>query len=117
MRIVFIIFGFFSLALAILGIALPLLPTTPFVLLSAFCFARSSERFHKWLITHPRFGTLITDWQEHGCISKKAKISATIVILLTLMLSIAMKVSTTILIIQGIALSISLLFILTRPSR
>ena len=65
--------GWLSLGLGILGIPLPLLPTTPFLLLAAFCFARGSERWHDWLMSHPRFGPPIRDWQEHRAISRPAK--------------------------------------------
>ncbi|WP_019449737.1 YbaN family protein [Cupriavidus sp. BIS7] len=65
--------GTLSLALGIIGIFLPLLPTTPFVLLAAACFARGSERFHHWLVTHQRFGPLVRDWQAHRSIPLRAK--------------------------------------------
>jgi len=55
MKMVWLIFGFTALILAIIGIILPLLPTVPFLLLAAFCFARSSEKIHKWLLNHPKY--------------------------------------------------------------
>jgi uncharacterized membrane protein YbaN (DUF454 family) len=65
--------GTLSLALGIIGIFLPVLPTTPFVLLAAACFARGSERFHHWLVTHHRFGPLVRDLQAHRSIPLRAK--------------------------------------------
>ncbi len=65
--------GTISLALGILGILLPLLPTTPFLLLAAFCFARSSPRLYRWLIVHPLLGPPIRRWRARGAISKKSK--------------------------------------------
>lgn len=65
--------GVVALGFGIAGIALPLLPTTPFLLLAAFCFSRGSERLHAWLLAHPRYGPAILDWQEQGAISRKAK--------------------------------------------
>ena len=59
-----IIIGFISLALGIAGVVLPLLPTTPFILLTATCFAKSSPRFHRWLLQHPSFGPLIETFQS-----------------------------------------------------
>ena len=65
MRVLFMSLGVVALTLGILGAVLPVLPTTPFILLSAACFARSSERFHGWLLGHRIAGPIIRDWQEH----------------------------------------------------
>jgi len=72
-RAFWVICGTLSLALGVIGIFLPLLPTTPFILLAAACFARGSARFHHWLVTHPRFGPLVRDWQAHRSIPLRAK--------------------------------------------
>lgn len=69
----FRLFGFVFLGLGALGILLPLLPTTPFVLLSAACFARSSERWHRWLLANETFGPMIRNWEEKRCISCRVK--------------------------------------------
>lgn len=61
--------GFVFLGAGIIGIFLPLLPTTPFVLLSAACFARSSEKWHRWLLANPTFGPMVRNWEEKRCIS------------------------------------------------
>ncbi len=66
-----------SLALGIVGIFVPGLPTTVFVLISAYAAARGSERLHRWLLQHPRFGPAIRDWQAHGAVSRRAKWAAT----------------------------------------
>jgi uncharacterized membrane protein YbaN (DUF454 family) len=76
--------GWLSLALAFLGIFLPLLPTTPFVLLAAACFSRGSERLHQWLLAQPTFGPLLRDWQQHGVIRLRVKCVATILMVLLL---------------------------------
>lgn len=65
-----------SLILGGIGIFLPLLPTTPFILLSAFCFQKSSERFHQWILNSPVFGKYIRDYQEQKGITLKNKIVA-----------------------------------------
>ena len=65
--------GFIALGLAVLGVPLPLLPTTPFLLLAVFCFARGSPRLHNWLLGHAVFGPPIQRWRERGAISRKAK--------------------------------------------
>lgn len=66
MRLLFALLGGISLGLGLLGAFLPVLPTTPFVLLSAFCFGKSSPRVHRWLVNHRWFGGMIQDWQTHG---------------------------------------------------
>ncbi|WP_100912541.1 YbaN family protein [Pseudoalteromonas spongiae] len=81
-RSVWLLIGLVSLLLGILGVFLPLLPTTPFVLLSAFCFSKSSTRMHSWLLNHRIFGQLITDWEMHGVIRAKVKVIATCSMLL-----------------------------------
>lgn len=80
-RTILITSGFLSLAIGIVGIFLPLLPTTPFVLLAAFCFSKSSERLHQWLIRHPRLGPIISDWEQNGVIRLRVKIIATLTML------------------------------------
>ena len=62
-----------ALVLGVIGVFVPLLPTTPFILLAAWCFLRSSPRFHAWLTTYPRFGPMICDWHERGAIAPKVK--------------------------------------------
>ena len=70
------VLGFLSLGLGIAGIFLPVVPTTPFVLLAAACFARSSERWHQWLLNNPTFGPMIRRWETQRCISIRTKVVA-----------------------------------------
>lgn len=65
--------AYVALGLGIAGVVLPLLPTTPFVLLAAFCAARGSDTLHRKLIEHRIFGPMIRDWQATGAVSRKAK--------------------------------------------
>lgn len=81
--------GWLAFATGIVGIVLPLLPTTPFMLLAAALFARSSPRFHRWLLTHPWFGPPIVDWQQYRGIGRQARRRAIIFILLTFSVSLA----------------------------
>lgn len=59
-----------------MGIVVPGLPTTPFILLAAWAFSRSSEKFQAWLLNHPRFGPAVRDWRERGAIPRRAKVLA-----------------------------------------
>lgn len=76
MRLVFLCLGWFFVALGIIGAFLPVMPTTPFLLLAVACFARSSPKLEAWLMNHPKFGPSLRNWREHGAISRKAKIMA-----------------------------------------
>lgn len=82
-RIGLIIAGWLAFILACLGVVLPLLPTTPFLLLAAWCFARSSPRFHHWLLYRSWFGGYLRHWQQHRALPRGAKTKAIVVIVIT----------------------------------
>ena len=107
--------GIVAVGLGLLGVPLPLLPTTPFMLLAVFCFARSSPRLHDWLVHHPRFGPPIRDWRERGAISRKNKTYAMVAMTAVFALSLAMGVPTFALVAQALVLVCVATFILTRP--
>lgn len=115
MRLVWLIFGLTSFALGLLGAFLPILPTVPFMLLSAFFFSKSSERLHHWLLTHPVFGPSIEDWQRSGAITRRVKWYSTVSIAAALGVSGALAVKPLIIGIQVICLLGALVFIWTRP--
>ena len=87
-RIILIIIGWLAVVLATLGVVLPLLPTTPFLLLAAWCFAHSSPRFHHWLLYRSWFGSYIRHWQDHRALPPGAKPRALIFIVLTFAVSL-----------------------------
>ncbi|MDM8165992.1 YbaN family protein [Roseovarius sp.] len=116
MRFVWLGLGLLCVGLGLVGVVLPLVPTVPFLLLATFFFARSSERLHSWLLSHPQFGPAIIDWQERGAISRRAKTLATISISAVFALSFAMGLRQTILVVQAIVLGCVLIFLWTRPS-
>ncbi|WP_010141498.1 YbaN family protein [Oceanicola sp. S124] len=116
MRVIWLICGLLAVALGLIGVVLPLLPTVPFMLLAVFCFARSSERLHDWLVHHPRFGPAIRDWQVRGAVSLKAKRLATVTVGGVFLLSVLMGLRPMLLLIQGATLCCVMLFLWTRPS-
>lgn len=76
MRHVYLALGLALVAIGFVGAFLPVLPTTPFLILAAGCFARSSARLESWLLDHPRFGPLLRAWRDHGAIPRRAKAMA-----------------------------------------
>lgn len=79
--------GLIFVGLAILGVILPILPTTPFLLVAAACFAKSSPRLQRKLLANKTFGPLIHEWQQHRCIPRKAKRVALLTIILSVVWS------------------------------
>ncbi len=115
MRTIFLLLGHISIAIGFVGIFVPLLPTTPFVLLAAACYSRGSQQFHTWLHEHPRFGPMIRAWREHGAIGTRAKFVATITIIASITYSFACLVMPWNMVALVVGLAV-LAFILTRPS-
>lgn len=76
MRRLYLVLGLALVAIGFVGAFLPVLPTTPFLILATACFARSSQRLEAWLLDHPRFGPLLRAWREHGAIPRRAKFMA-----------------------------------------
>ena len=79
-RLAALVLAYFFLALAIIGIFLPGLPTVPFLLLTAWFAARGSERLHSWLYAHPHLGKLLIDWEQQKAISRTSKVIAVIML-------------------------------------
>ena len=75
-KLIYNIIGTISLIIAFIGVVLPVLPTTPFVLLSAACYYKGSERLHRWLSSNKVFGPIIRDYEEHKGMKKTTKIRA-----------------------------------------
>jgi uncharacterized membrane protein YbaN (DUF454 family) len=114
MRFIRLISGLTSLALGGLGVAVPLLPTTPFVLLAAFCFARSSPALHGRLLRNRTFGKAIRDWRANRAISRRGKTASLLAMVLSLAVSRVLAVDPAIIIFQALALSGAATYILTR---
>jgi uncharacterized membrane protein YbaN (DUF454 family) len=79
-RVIFLLLGWGFVGLAVLGVFLPLLPTTPFLLLASSCFLRSSPRWQRWLKSNRVFGPMIRDWDEHRAVSRPVKVVAVAVV-------------------------------------
>ena len=109
--------GFIALFLGAIGVVLPVLPTTPFVILAAFAFSKSSPRLRQWLLTHRIFGNMIRDWEATGAIAPRYKAMACGTMAAAFGLSLALGLSPLILGIQALCLGASAVFILTRPSQ
>lgn len=107
--------GFAALAVGGLGAVLPLLPTTPFVLLAAYAFGKGSPRLEARLEAHPWFGPAIRDWRNRRTISRRAKVTASVVMALTFLGSAALGLPPLALAIQAVCLAAVAAYILSRP--
>ena len=107
--------GLVCVALGTIGIFLPLLPTTIFLIIAAYAFARSSERLHSWLLSNKVFGPLIKDWQDHGRIRRSAKFMALISMAVIVLLSLGFGAPTYVIGLQAVILIPVAVFIFSRP--
>ena len=87
-RLLFVALGSIFLALGVIGIVVPGLPTTPFLLLSAACYFRSSNRLHSWLLNHKLFGRFIRDFKENKSISLRSKVISLVTMSCMILLSV-----------------------------
>jgi uncharacterized membrane protein YbaN (DUF454 family) len=115
-RYIWVLVGLAAVAIGAVGLVLPLLPTTPFLLVAAYAFARSSERLDLWLRRHRAFGPLISNWNRDGSIDNKTKRAATAVIIATPVVTWLLDAPAWVVVCQLIVLSASAIFILTRPA-
>ena len=115
LRLFWLLLGATATALGIAGIFLPLLPTTPFLLLAVFAFARSFPRLGDWILAHPRLGPPVRDWQTYGAIGRGAKIAAVGAMAAALAISILAALPVWLVALQAAVMVLVAGFILTRP--
>ncbi|USG62647.1 YbaN family protein [Sneathiella marina] len=117
-KILLLLIGWFFVAVGAVGIFLPVLPTTPFLLISLWAFSQSSERFHDWLYNHKIFGPPLQDWSKHGVIPPRAKFVAVGTMAVSAILVITFSSTPW----YGLVAMLALMgfgagFVLTRPSK
>lgn len=117
-RILLLLVGWFFVAVGAVGIFLPVLPTTPFLLISLWAFSQSSERFHDWLYNHKVFGPPLQDWSRYGVIPVRAKFIAVGTMTVSALLVITFSSTPW----YGLVAMVALMgfgagFVLTRPSK
>jgi len=83
------VLGWISVILGVIGAILPVMPTTPFLILAAYLFSKSSPRFHRWLLNLPTFGPIIKEWEEKKTIKKKIKIQAITLLSLSMIITLS----------------------------
>jgi len=115
MRRFYLGLGYVSFALGIAGIFLPVLPTTPFVLLAAWCFTRSNSALAERLYSHPRFGPLLTTWRDQKAIPRHAKIYALTALALSYGLILYFSESRILPVVLAVIMGSVALYIATRP--
>lgn len=110
-----LLLAYLFLALAIIGVVLPGLPTVPFLLLTAWFAAKGSKRLHRWLYAHPHLGKLLIDWEQQGAVSRASKVTA--VVLLSLSWGIMYWRTDNMGLMVGLAVLfvVIIIFLLTRP--
>ncbi|MBO9126948.1 MULTISPECIES: YbaN family protein [unclassified Rhizobium] len=116
MRMLWLTIAWASIIIGVVGVFLPLLPTTPFLLLSAGIFARVSPRFESWLVAHPTLGLSVRAWRDRKAINQGAKVSAVVAMICSLCVLVWLDPGPLALAIVATALSACAAFVITRPS-
>lgn len=116
MRLLYLGLGLVMVGLGIIGAFLPIMPTTIFLIVAAWAFARSSQRLHDWLYNHPRFGRSLRDWSRQGVIPPSAKFWAISMQAASLAVVALSTRSPWLTVAVGLCLLGAMLFIISRPS-
>jgi len=115
-RYIFLAIGWFFTGLGFLGVMLPLLPTTPFLLVAVWAFSKSSPKLRRWLFNHPRFGHHLRNWFDQGAISRQAKIVSVSFMALSVGFSLLVSENLYVIVSLAVIMVATATFILTRPN-
>jgi uncharacterized membrane protein YbaN (DUF454 family) len=115
-RLIYLSVGWICTALGIIGAFLPVMPTTPFLLVAVWAFSRSSPRLKKWLYHHPRYGKTIREWFEHGAVSNWVKFVAIATMSMSVPIVYAFTKNLTLVLIHVFIIFLVAIFLISRPS-
>lgn len=116
-RYLYLALGWLMFSLGFIGVFLPVLPTTPFMILALWAFSKGSDTLHDWLYNHPKFGNILRDWDRYRIIPLKAKITAVSMMSLSAIYLIFFSDIPTYGIVSAIGImSYGAIYILTKPS-
>lgn len=115
-KIFWLTIGLVALLLGGFGVFLPILPTTPFILLAAFAFGKSMPAWRRWLDNNRVFGPIITDWEATGAIAPRFKLMASIMMLAALAFSFYLSIKLVFIGIQAVCMLAAFVYIVTRPN-
>jgi len=116
-KLLYLGLGVTCTALGFIGAFLPVLPTTPFLLVALWAFSKSSPRLQQWLYHHHRYGTTLQEWFEHGVISVRVKIIATTAICLSIPTAYFITESKSLLLFHVPIVVLTVIYLYTRPSK
>jgi uncharacterized membrane protein YbaN (DUF454 family) len=114
-NILWLLLAYVTLALGLIGAFLPILPTTPFLLVSVWAGSHASSKFKWWLMRHKRFGAALRDWYRYQAISRSTKLTAVTVICISWLIIILKGSSFVVIVFTGLLLASCIAFLVSRP--
>jgi uncharacterized membrane protein YbaN (DUF454 family) len=117
LRLIYLSIGWICTCLGIIGAFLPVVPTTPFLIVAVWAFSKSSPRLREWLYHHPRYGATIRDWFEHGAVSLPVKIFASVTMSLSIPIAYYITENLMLSAVHTGVILLVMIFLITRPSK